>query len=253
MLVDYHIHAAAHGEYQYTYEWLNRFVVEALSQGLNEIGFSEHDQYLDRIKPELIRQLNRQHPGINVRLGLEIDFIPGRNEEIRRLICAHEFDYILGSVHFISGWGFDHPDERHLFEQKDIDEVYRDYFALVTAAAGSRLFDVMSHLDLVKVWGHRPLSPVVNMVEPVLQCIKQQGLVIEINSGGLRKPVAEIYPAFSIIKRMAAIGIPVTLGSDAHHPDQVGYELIKTARLLKKAGYRRIIRFVSRRKIQVDL
>jgi histidinol-phosphatase (PHP family) len=253
MLVDYHIHAAAHGEYQYTYEWLNCFVEKALSQGINEIGFSEHDEYLDRIKPELIQQINQQHRGINVRLGLEIDFIPGRNEEIRRLISAYDFDYILGSVHFISGWGFDHPDERHFFEQKDIDEVYRDYFDLVAGAAQSRLFDVMSHLDLVKVWGHRPRSPVSNIVEPVLQGIKQEGLVIEINSSGLRKPVAEIYPAFSIIERMAAMGIAVTMGSDAHHPDQVGYELAETAQLLKRAGYRKMIKFISRQKVQVDL
>lgn len=253
MLVDYHVHAAAHGEYQYTYEWLNFFVEKALCLGINEIGFSEHDEFLDRIKPELIKEINQQHPGINVRLGLEIDFIPGRNEEIKRLITTYDFDYILGSVHFISGWGFDHPDERHRYEQKNIDQVYRDYFDLVAAAAGSRLFDVMSHLDLVKVWGHRPLSPVASMVEPLLQCIKQESLVIEINSGGLRKPVAEIYPAHSIVERMAAIGIPVTMGSDAHHPDQVGYELAEIARLLKRAGYRKIVKFISRQKVQVDL
>lgn len=253
MLVDYHIHAAAHGEYQYTYEWLNCFAKRALSLGIKEIGFSEHDEYLDRINPELIRQVSEQHPDLNIRLGLEVDFIPGRYEEILRLVSAYDFDYILGSVHFISGWGFDHPDERHLFEQKDIDEVYREYFDLVTAAAKIRLFDVMSHLDLVKVWGHRTLSPVSDMIEPLLQCIKQEGLVIEINSGGLRKPVAELYPAYPIIERMAAIGIAVTMGSDAHHPDQVGYELAQTARLLKKAGYREIVKFISRQKVLVNL
>lgn len=253
MLVDYHIHAAAHGEYQYTYDWLKSFVEKALSRGINEIGFSEHDEYLDRIKPDLIQELNRKYRDFNIRLGLEIDFYPGRNEEILRIISSHSFDYILGSVHFISGWGFDHPDERYRFEEKDVDEVYRDYFALIIAAARSRLFDVVGHLDLVKVWGHRPSGQMSAIIEPVLQCIKEEDLVIEINSGGLRKPVAEVYPAFSIIQRMAAIGIPATLGSDAHHPDQVGCELRETAALLKKAGYRQIVQFVSRQKILVDL
>lgn len=253
MLVDYHIHAAAHGEYWYTYDWLSQFVEKALSQGINEVGFSEHDEYWDRIEPELIRDLNREYPGINVRLGLEIDFIPGREAKIRRLIASHPFDYVLGSVHFIDGWGFDHPDERFRFEEKDVNEVYRDYFALVTAAARCRLFDVMGHLDLVKVWGHRFQGRMSTLIEPVLQCIKAENLVIEINSSGLRKPVAEIYPAFSIIERMNEIGIPITLGSDAHHPDQVGYELGEIANWLKKAGYRQIMKFAGRQKAPVNL
>lgn len=254
MIVDYHIHALAHGEYDYTYEWLRSFVEQARKMEVLEIGLSEHDEHIELMNPAAIEDLRRGYPGITIRLGLEIDYIPGREEYIRNLTTAQHFDYTLGSIHFISGWGFDHPDNRYRFDELDIDDIYDDYFNLVKNAVKSGLFDVVSHLDLVKVWGHRPVKRrLFEFVEPVLQCIKETGMVIEINSGGLRKPVKEIYPSIEIIKRMAEIGIPITLGSDAHHPDQVAYRLHEAAELARQVGYDYITRFESRQKIFTSL
>lgn len=250
MIVDYHIHAVAHGEYSYTAEWLRRFIEQARIMGVAEIGFSEHDEFMSHIQPDLIESLRREYPDNPLRIGLEIDYIPGREEHIKKLTEAYCFDYIMGSVHYIGGWGFDHPDYRLRFEELDVDDIYNDYFNLVRDAVKSGLFDVVSHLDLVKVWGHRPVKRcLMEYVEPVLQCIKEAGMVIEINSGGLRKPVKEIYPSFDIIRRMADMGIPITLGSDAHHPDQVGCCLAEAAEIVRQAGYQTIIMFDSRRKI----
>lgn len=254
MLIDNHIHAVAHGEYHYNYDWLRCFAQKAKTRGINEIGFSEHDEYLERVNPKLLDDLGREYRHMKFRLGLEIDYIPGRQSFIRNLITNYPFDYVLGSVHFIEGWGFDHPDYMFRFEELDIDKVYADYFELVKEAVLSGLFDVISHLDLIKVWGHRPRKQdVLYYVEPVLQCIKQAGQVIEINSGGLRKPVAEFYPAAAIVKRMAELGIPITLGSDAHHPDQVGYKLYLAARMARQAGYSHIVKFDKRQRELVPL
>ncbi|MGS0764107.1 histidinol-phosphatase HisJ family protein [Syntrophomonas curvata] len=241
MLQDYHIHALAHGEYRYTYDWLKTFAVAAREQGILELGFSEHDEYLSRIDTAVLQQLREEFPDINIRLGLEVDYIPGREEHIREISRQYDFDYLIGSIHFIEGWGFDHPDFSHLFTGKDIDQIYRSYFNLVHRAIKSGLFDVVGHLDLIKIWGHRPREHTVeHYVEPLLNSIKAADMVIEINSAGLRKPVKEIYPAPEIIDLVFAKEIAVTLGSDAHHPSQLGEGLAEAHRRLIGAGFKSI-------------
>jgi histidinol-phosphatase (PHP family) len=247
MLQDYHIHALAHGEYRYTYDWLKTFVIAARKQGILEMGFSEHDEFLAQIDVTVLSQLQDEFPDMKIRLGLEVDYIPGREEHIRQISKQYDFDYIIGSVHFIDGWGFDHPDFRHLFDEKDIDTIYRRYFELVQMAVESGLFDIVGHLDLIKIWGHRPLQ--YNMptyLEPLLNSIKAAGMVIEINSAGLRKPVKEIYPAREIVDLIGAKDIAVTLGSDAHHPRELGTGLREASSMLINAGFHHLASFDNR-------
>ena len=241
MLQDYHVHALAHGEYQYTYDWLKKFLTTARQRKINELGFAEHDEFISQIDTTVLKRLQEEFPDIKLRLGLEVDYIPGREDYIRQLSQSYDFDYIIGSVHFIDGWGFDHPDFRHLFEERDIDQVYSRYFELVQMAVKSGLFDIIGHLDLIKIWGHRPRQHnVMFYVEPLLNSIKAARMLIEINSAGLRKPVGEIYPQQEIIDLMASKQIAVTLGSDAHHPRQVGEGLQKVQGVLINAGFTRI-------------
>lgn len=244
MLFDYHVHAAAHGEYEYTYEWIYSFLENAAKRQIKEIGFTEHDEYRKRAKPDVISRVQSDFPDLKIRAGLEVDYIPGREEEIKNIISSNQYDYIIGSVHFIDGWPFDHPDFRYQFDDKDIDEVYNNYFKLVDNAVNSGFFDIMGHIDLVKIWGHRSIKHHINYyIEPVLKSVKKMGIAIEINSAGMRKPVAEIYPAREIMEMMYAMSIPITLGSDAHHPAQVGESLREVAVLARKIGYRKIVQF----------
>ncbi|MGI5912463.1 MAG: histidinol-phosphatase HisJ family protein [Syntrophomonadaceae bacterium] len=253
MIQDYHVHALAHGEYAYTYDWLKAFIISAQGQGITELGFCEHDEYVNQIDTMVLFQLRNQFPHMKIRLGLEVDYIPGREEYIRQISKQYDFDYFMGSVHYIDHWGFDNPDFRHLFYGKDIDQVYQSYFSLVNMAVRSGLFDVIGHLDLIKIWGHRPDQHNISYyVKPVLTSIKAAGIAIEINSAGLRKPVKEIYPAPEIIELVVSQNIPVTLGSDAHHPSQLGKGLLPATDMLKKAGCqhlavfdKRIIKFLS--------
>lgn len=238
MLQDYHVHALAHGEYEYTYDWLKKFLITARKRQIQELGFAEHDEFLSRIDTSILKRLQEEFPDITLRLGLEVDYIPGREDYIRQISQSYDFDYIIGSVHFIDGWGFDHPDLRHLFEEKDIDQVYSRYFELVQMAVKTGLFDIIGHLDLIKIWGHRPRRHnVLFYVESLLNSIKAAGMLIEINSAGLRKPVGEMYPQQEIIKLMASKQIAVTLGSDAHHPRQVGEGLREVRGVLINAGF----------------
>lgn len=255
MRVDYHVHVAAHGEYNYNRAWIGQYLERAHQQGIREIGFSEHDEFLHLMDLEMIREIQKEKPyGINVRLGVEVDFIPGREEKIGAMGSQAEYDYLIGSVHFIDGWGFDHPDFRTGFIERDIDDVYGQYAAIMLKMVESACFDVVGHIDLVKIWGHRPRKhSTLYYLEPILKAIKKHGLAVEINSAGLRKEVAELYPAADIVDRMFNYSIPITIGSDAHQPDQVGAGLDAAYQSARQAGYRYLVRFSRHQQIVTPL
>jgi len=105
-------------------------------------------------------------------------------------------------------------------------------------AVDSGLFDIIGHLDLIKIWGHRPRrNNILFHVKQLLNSVKAAGMIIEINSAGLRKPVGEIYPQQEVIDLIASKQIVVTLGSDAHHPRQVGEGLQEVRGVLINAGF----------------
>jgi histidinol-phosphatase (PHP family) len=252
VLTDFHVHVIAHGEYRYSQEWLQQYIEKALEKNVGVIGFVDHDEYIGQMDFALVKKLAENYNNIQIRHGLEVDYIPGRDDAIKRLVAGNDFDFIIGSVHFIEKWAFDHPDYHHIFQTQDLMDIYVKYYRLVEEAALSGWFDIIGHLDLVKIWGCK-LRPEQNLklVEQVLQSVKKAGAVIEINSGGLRKPVQEIYPSFDIIQRMYELNIPICLSSDAHQPDHTGYEVEKAGQLAKKAGYRYLTVFFRRTKSYV--
>ncbi|MDD4801729.1 MAG: histidinol-phosphatase HisJ family protein, partial [Syntrophomonas sp.] len=187
---------------------------------------------------------------IDVKLGLVVDYIPGDNAKITEIMRNNEYDYIISSVHYIDGWAFDHPDFKSGFNERDIDEIYSQYTGILMKMIQYPCFDVVGHIDLVKKWGHLPRKhKTMFYFEPVLKAIQAKGLTVEINSAGLRKDVAEIYPAADLLNMMFAYNIPIIFGSDAHHPDQMGEGLSHAYRLAGRAGYRSFVRFSQRQKL----
>lgn len=250
MLVDYHVHTLAHGEYTFNEEWLNCFIDQALDKGIRELGFSEHDEFISKVDLNVYEAVkNKRLRDINLRLGIEVDYIPGQEARLKELVSAWEYDYTIGSVHFLDGWAFDHPDYKQEFSRRDIDAVYARYAEVLISMINSGLFDVVGHLDLVKIWGDRPRKKKTSAyMEPVLQAIQESGLAVEINSAGLRKPVGEIYPAADLVKMMFERNIPITFGSDAHHPEQVGEGLKEASLSARRAGYRYVVTFIRHHK-----
>lgn len=255
MLLDYHIHAVAHGEYQYSKEWINQFIDTALKRGIKEIGLSEHDEYSSYINVNIIKEIQKERAeDINIRLGLELDYIPGNEDKIKHIIRENEYDYLIGSIHYIDGWAFDHPDYKDEFEIRDIDEVYSRYSQLLIQMINSGLFDIVGHMDLVKKWGHRPSqNRGLLYMESVLDAISKSSMVVELNSAGWRKPVNELYPEPALLELMFNKNIPITLGSDAHHPDEVGEGLKEALLLARKAGYKYITAFNKRQQFYIPL
>jgi histidinol-phosphatase (PHP family) len=159
-----------------------------------------------------------------VGIGLEADFHPGTEYFVRRLRGQYDYDYLIGSVHYIGAWPFDNPHYQSEFEERDLREVYRTYFKLVAEAARTGLFHAIGHLDLPKVMGFRP----------------PEGYA-DVNTAGWRKKAAEIYPSPELLARAAQLQIPVVLGSDAHRPEDVAHRFDEAVVLLRSVGYREAV------------
>ncbi|MBO8128602.1 MAG: histidinol-phosphatase HisJ family protein [Peptococcaceae bacterium] len=262
MLPDYHIHTARCGHAEGT---TTAYVEAAIRKGIKEIGFADHIPlyWLDNAErdPELampeaelphyvaeIHELQKTYPQITIRLGIEVDYIPGAEDDARAIIEEYPFDYVLGSIHYIDGWGFDNPDFISGYEGKDPDEVYRCYFDLLQRAASSGLFDILAHPDLIKKFNYRSRTDLRPLYQETARVIARAGTCIEINTAGLRKPVQEIYPSLEFLTICRSHGIPVTVGSDAHSPEEVGADFGRAAALVREAGYRQIVTFSRRRR-----
>ncbi len=192
-------------------------------------------------------------PGF-VKLGIEADYHPGCEDYLPAFLEKTPFELVMGSVHFIGDWGFDNPATLPRWEKADISAVWDDYLALVKKLVDMKCFDALSHFDLPKKFGHRlPEAIMLNKVRPVLDLIAASGMAMELNTGGLRKPVKEIYPSLSILTLMRERNIPILFGSDAHAPNEVGCDFERAVALAKQAGYTSYVRFSKRKAISESL
>jgi len=232
----------------------------ALEVGLTEIGFTDHspmarddfddwrmrgdqlDEYVEKV-----RQAQRKFPQLRIRLGLEVDYLPGHEDWIRDLASRHPWDYFIGSVHYVSDdWAVDSPFQLSKWKDRDAFEVWSVYFDRLTMAAGTGLFEIIGHADLPKKFGHRPTRDCTPLYEKFLNAAKQHNCAIELNSAGLRKDCEEIYPSQEILKLAFAKGVPITFGSDAHAPEEVGLNFVEAVNLALSVGYTNGSRLAAR-------
>jgi histidinol-phosphatase (PHP family) len=277
MLTDYHTHLRpddldARAEQFFTEENLGRYLDAAAERGISELGFSEHvyrfRQALDIWRHpfweenatddldaycEFIEGMKRA--GHGVKLGLEVDYLPGREERIAALIEGRPWDYVIGSVHFIEEGAVDH-EGYDAWSASGPDQVWSDYFRTVGEAARSGLFDVLAHPDLVKIWGRARPAPSRDprvFYELALGGIAESDVAIEVSTAGLRKPVGEIYPARELLEMCIDAGRPIVLSSDAHEPKHIGYGYDVAVAFLRKAGISRVSVFDRRRRTEEPL
>lgn len=262
-MVDYHLHTPLCGHAGGT---MREYVQAAVARGLSEIGFADHLPLLTRRDPSLtmsqeelplyieeIESLRKEFPEISIRAGIEADFFPALVEETAALIERYPFDYVIGSVHFLDGWGFDDPRGRAGYEGRRPLDVYEEYFETLIGAAESRLFDVIAHPDLIKKYDYRADGDVSHLYERAAKAIAESGAAVEINTAGLRKPIGEIYPVLEFLVLCRESGAPVAFGSDAHAPQDVGRDFGAALKLARDAGYSRMAKFSSRRIELIDI
>jgi histidinol-phosphatase (PHP family) len=261
---DYHMHTPlCHHAVGEPYE----LAATAVSVGLEEIGFSEHnpmprDDFDDwrmsaadlDVYIEKVQQARKQYPQLAIKLALEVDFIPGYEDWVRELAAKHPWDYLIGSVHYISpAWAIDNPQQISQWKQRDPLEVWTAYFERLTMAADSGLFDTIGHTDLCKKFAFYPKEDCTPLFRTFLETAKRRGVAIELNTAGLRKECREIYPSPQIVRLAASIGVPITFGSDAHASGEVGMNFTDAVALAREAGYTHCCRFTKRKREEVRL
>ncbi len=208
------------------------------------LGFHEMQAYVEEIKSAKVRYKDK----IKILLGYEVDYLPNHMDE--RVLSA-KVDYFIGSVHFIDKWSFDNPEFIGGWKEKNIDDIWKAYFEATEAMVNSGKFDIVGHLDLIKVFKYLPKQDVRVLAKEVLLAIKKSNMVLELNAAGLRKPIGEIYPSRSLLEEAFALDIPITFGSDAHSVTQVGYAYEEVIALAKKVGYTKAVTFQERDKEMV--
>jgi histidinol-phosphatase (PHP family) len=192
---------------------------------------------------DLIESAKRD--GLPLLLGLEMDWIPGRAEDLRRLLAPYNWDVILGSVHWIGAFAIDDPDQADEWKNREVDSVFAEYAGLVADLADSGLADVLAHPDLPKLFGHQP-SNTAEFNATIVSAAARAGCAIEINTSGLRKE-GGIYPSAALLRCAQASGVPASFASDAHVAERVGEHFDVAAAHARSAGYEEWISFLQRR------
>ena len=251
---DYHMHTPlcqhASGEPR-------DYAARAQEIGLREIGFSDHSPmrlHWDNWRMEFeqlaeyvekVRKARRDFPLLTIRLALEVDYLPGCADWVRELASLYPWDYFIGSVHYISrSFVVDDPKELPQWKERDPFEIWEAYFGRLAEAAACGLFDIIGHADLPKKFGIYPARDCGLLFERFLDAAQESGVVLEINTAGLRKECAEIYPSPRL---------PVTFGSDAHAPGEVGQGFVQAVELARQCGYTHYCRFEARRRFPAAL
>jgi histidinol-phosphatase (PHP family) len=200
-----------------------------------------------------LKERSARTGGPEVLVGIEADLHPGHERHVAGLLTDYSFDVVLGSVHYIDGWAFDDPDRQEGYAAWGTLALWERYFSDVAAAARSGLLDVVSHLDLVKKFGFVPESDLTGLYDETARTLSEAGVTVELNTAGLRKPCAEIYPGADLLAALVRHGVPLTVGSDAHSPADVGAGWREARRVLEEAGVTTLSVFRGRRREEVAL
>jgi histidinol-phosphatase (PHP family) len=244
LLTDYHVHLRPDSrentaERFFTAANAERYREMASERGITELGVSEHVYRFSAALEIWQHPFWRRYASddldaycafvreeTDLRLGIEMDFVPGREDRIANVLDGRDWDYVVGSVHFLRDHAVDAEDYSVWESGQSPEKVWRHYFETLAEAAGTGLYDIMSHPDLVKVW--------------------DSGVAVELSTAGWRKPVGEQYPSLPFLEMVVDAGCPIALSSDAHEPEQLGFEYERAVELLHDAGVREIAVFERR-------
>ncbi len=254
MLIDLHNHTPlcnhAQGE-------LFEYIEKAIEAKTQYFGFSDHApmefdshyrmrfEQMQNYEKEVLNLKKKYQNKITILLGYEVDFLVGYMDT--RVLNA-QVDYLIGSIHFIDDWGFDNPEFIGRYENENLDEIWQKYFNAVEEMAKSKLFDIVGHLDLIKVFKYMPSRAITDIAKNAMLAIKNADMALELNVAGLRKPIKETYPSLELLQMAYKLEIPITFGSDAHQPEQVGLYSDEIQQMAKTVGYTQCAIFENRKR-----
>ena len=268
MLTDYHVHlrpdepGTAAADY-FTPANVERYRDAASERGIGELGVSEHIHrfhaaldvwnhpfWCENAADDLDDYVEFVREETDLRLGIEADFVAGREDRLANLLERYEWDYVIGSVHFLRDHAVDMPGAFDIWGRgESAEKVWKRYFETLAEAARTGLYDIMAHPDLVKVWGKArglPGGDLKRYYEPAVEAFADVGVAVEVSTAGLRKPVGEIYPARGFLELVVEAGCPIALSSDAHVPEHIGHGYDEALELLEAVGISELCVFERR-------
>ncbi len=270
MLTDYHVHLRPDGPNTTAAEYFTagnaaRYREHATERGIAELGVAEHiyrfaqaldvwdhEYWTSNANDDIDEYCAFVRNETDLKLGIEADFIPGREERMRDLLEARDWDYVVGSVHFVGQGALDYDKYDVWTTAGSADEVWSTYFRWLGELAATGLYDILAHPDLVKHWGRSdvlrpwPEKDVRHYYELAMEQIADSGMAVELSTAGLRKPIGEIYPDRAFLEMVADAGNPVALSSDAHTPDVLGHGYDQALELLADVGITELAVFDKR-------
>ncbi|WP_141432856.1 histidinol phosphate phosphatase domain-containing protein [Bacillus sp. 03113] len=274
----------------YSTYWLDLYLLEALRKGIKEVGIVDHlyrftetrkyyetyihlgNDKLGTIQKTWLNQVMNQSlsafthsilqakerwakHGVTLRLGIEADYFEGGEKELEKLLALGEWDYIIGSVHFLDGWGFDNPETKSLYEERNLEDLYERFFKTVEKGIRSNLFHISAHLDNLKVFNYRPdENDLIPYYHRIAKALKETNTATEINAGlYYRYPVEEMCPSPLFLQILAQYEIPITLSSDSHFPDDLGNYIEQNSQTLKQHGFTSIASFHNGKRVMISI
>lgn len=269
MLTDYHNHLERG---TLTLDYLKRFTDQAQANGIEQFGISEHAYHFYQTKDILsnpwvnerrfydmedyLQLFQQAHDAnIDVKMSIEMDYTPGKHKEMESFIKGYDFDYVIGSVHWVGDFGIDLGEYKHEWDRRDLKETYRKYFDQIVTLAESNLFDIVGHLDLVKIFNYVPTDEefLLEQYERATTALANSKTCVEISTAGIRKPVGKLYPDPRLLKLCYSKGIPIVLSSDAHIPEDVGKDFDQAIDLAHSVGYSSLMTFQKGERKEVSL
>jgi len=263
-MIDYHLHGnfCGHGEGD-----LEEYVRTAIDKGLSEIGFSAHlpkvdtpDPYHAMLEEELPAYVEKvlglkekYSKSIKIKLGIEADYLEGYEKKTSALLSAYPFDYVIGSIHFLGDWHFTSRAGLVHYKSKDPDKAFPDYFRLLEKMIRTRLFDIAGHPDAIKREYFVPSIDLVPYYRMIADALIDTGMAAEVNTAGLRRGAGFLYPSREFLKVLVARNVPLTLGSDAHRPEDVGRDIGFAISILMDVGCEEVSIFERRNRESIKL
>ena len=254
MIVDLHNHTKlcnhASGE-------MEEYVQSAIDKGVKYFGFSDHapmefdKKYrmnfsdMSFYESEVKNLKEKYKKEIDIVLGYEVDYLANYMD---KRVLNSKVDYLIGSVHFLDGWGFDNPEFIGEYKNRDIDKIWEEYFEAITNMVKSGKFDIVGHIDLIKVFKYLPNKEIKMIAKKTIKEIKKADMVVELNMAGYKKPINELYPSLDILELIAENDIKITFGSDAHKPDEISKYEDRLQEVLKGFNFTKCAVFRNRDK-----
>lgn len=257
MLVDLHNHTTLCNHAKGSME---SYIEAAIAKKIDVFGFADHApmsfdkeyrmtlEQMPFYEKDVLALREKFADKIKIPLGYEVDFLDGY---IDNRVLDRPVDYFIGSVHFLGTWGFDNPEFIGQYQNKDIDKIWQDYFDAIEKMANYGAFDIVGHIDLMKIFNFLPKKDVRIIAKNAIKAIKKANMTIELNAAGYRKPIKEQYPSNLLLEIIAENDISITFGSDAHALEQVGFCQEELREVAKKHGFTKCAMFEKRERILV--